>query len=138
MSTIKRVVTAILEYQMDFFEIDSELKPLTLKQIAETTELHESTISRAVKGKYVQTPKGLFEVKNFFIKGIQNKSGEDISTFKIKTRIREVIEGENHKKPFSDQQISDSLKNEGIDISRRTVAKYREEMGISSSSKRKE
>lgn len=138
MTTIKRVVTAILEYQMDFFEIDSELKPLTLKQIAEVTELHESTISRAVKGKYVQSPKGLFEIKNFFIKGIQNKSGEDISTFKIKNRIKEVIEGENKKKPFSDQQISDSLKEEGIDVSRRTVAKYREEMNISSSSKRKE
>ncbi len=138
MSTIKRVVTAILEYQIDFFEADSELRPLILKQIAEVTELHESTISRAVNGKYVQTPKGLFEIKNFFIKGIQNKSGEDISTSKIKNRIREVIEEEDQKKPFSDQQISDLLKNEGIDISRRTVAKYREEIGIPSSSKRKE
>lgn len=138
MSTIKKVVTAILEYQMDFFEEDRELRPLTLKQIAETAELHESTISRAVKGKYVQTPKGLFEIKNFFIKGIQNKSGEDISTFKIKNRIKEVIEGEKGKKPYSDQQISDILKNEGIDVSRRTVAKYREEMNIPASSKRKE
>lgn len=138
MTTIKKVVTAILEYQMDFFEVDRELRPLTLKQIAETAELHESTISRAVKGKYVQTPKGLFEIKNFFIKGIQNKSGEDISTFRIKSRIKEVIEGEKGKKPYSDQQISDMLKNEGIDVSRRTVAKYREEMNIPASSKRKE
>jgi RNA polymerase sigma-54 factor len=138
MSTIKRVVTAILEYQIDFFEVDSGLLPLTLKQIAETTELHESTISRAVNGKYVQTPKGLFEIKNFFIKGIQNKNGEDISTLKIKNRIKEVIKEENQKKPFSDQQISDILRDEGIDISRRTVAKYREEMGILASSKRKE
>lgn len=137
MTTIKRVVTAILEYQMDFFEIDRELRPLTLKQIADVTELHESTISRAVKGKYVQSPKGLFEIKNFFIKGIQNKSGEDISTLRIKSRIKEVIGVENKKKPLSDQQISDSLKEEGIDVSRRTVAKYREEMNIPSSSKRK-
>lgn len=138
MSTIKRVVKAIFEYQIDFFEVDSGLLPLTLKQIAETTELHESTISRAVNGKYVQTPKGLFEIKNFFIKGIQNKKGEDISTLKIKNRIKEIVKEENHKKPFSDQQISDMLRNEGIDISRRTVAKYREEMGILASSKRKE
>lgn len=138
MNTIKRVVTSILEYQIDFFELDSELRPLTLKQIAEATELHESTISRAVKGKYVQSPKGLFEIKNFFIKGIQNRSGEEISTFKIKNRIKEVIDGENKKKPLSDQLISDMLKKEGIDVSRRTVAKYREEMNINSSSKRKE
>lgn len=138
MSTIKRVVTAILEYQIDFFEIESELKPLTLKQIAEVTELHESTISRAVKGKYVQSPRGLFEIKNFFIKGIQNKEGEDVSTVKIKTRIKEVIKSEPTSKPYSDQQISDMLQKEGIEVSRRTVAKYREEMNIPSSSKRKE
>ena len=122
---------------MDFFEIDSELRPLTLKQIAEATELHESTISRAVKGKYVQSPKGLFEIKNFFIKGIQNRSGEEISTFKIKNRIREVIGEEDRRKPLSDQIISDTLKKEGIDVSRRTVAKYRDEMMIPASSMRR-
>lgn len=135
--TIKKVVEAIVEYQIDFFENDSDLKPLALKQIAEVTSLHESTVSRAVKGKYVQTPKGLFEIKNFFIKGIQNKSGEEISTAKIKDRIKVIIKEENAAKPYSDQQIADIMNKEGLYISRRTVAKYREEMGIPSSSKRK-
>ncbi len=137
MGTIKSVVTAILRYQLDFFEMDGDLKPLTLKQIADETGLHESTVSRAVRGKYAQTPRGLFEIKNFFIKGIQSKTGEDIATFKVKDRIREIIGSENKKKPYSDQHIADTLNKEGIDISRRTVAKYREEMEIPPSSKRK-
>ncbi|TDT50743.1 RNA polymerase factor sigma-54 [Fonticella tunisiensis] len=135
--TIKRVMEAIVEYQMDFFEKDEELKPLSLHQIAEATNLHESTVSRAIKGKYVQTPKGLFEIKRFFPRGMQSKSGEEIATIKIKGRIKEIIENEDKKKPYSDQQIADKLGSEGLKVSRRTVAKYREEMGIQSSSKRK-
>lgn len=135
--TIKKVVTSIVDYQMDFFEYGRDLKPLTLKQIAETTSLHESTVSRAVKGKYIQTPRGLFEIKNFFIKGIQTKTGEDISTVRLKERIKEIIKSENIENPLSDQQIADKMNNEGLNISRRTVAKYREEMNIPSSSKRK-
>jgi hypothetical protein len=87
MQTIKRVVEAIVEYQMDFFEKGKELKPLSLHQIAEVAEIHESTVSRAIKGKYAQTPRGLFEIKKFFARGMQNASGEEISTLKIKTRI---------------------------------------------------
>lgn len=135
--TIKKVVYAIVEYQMDFFEYGNDLKPLTLKQIAEATSLHESTVSRAVKGKYIQTPRGLFELKNFFIKGMQTKAGEDVSISKLKDKIKEIINNENKEKPYSDQQIADIMNNEGINISRRTVAKYREEMNIPSSSKRK-
>ena len=135
--TIKKVVEAIVNYQNDFFEKQSGLKPLTLKQIADATGLHISTVSRAVKGKYAQTDRGLFEIKNFFIRGIQDKSGEEISTSKIKERISEIIAGENKNKPNSDEQIAKILNNEGIDISRRTVAKYREELFIPSSSKRK-
>lgn len=135
--TIKSVMEAIIEYQYDFFENDSDLKPLTLKQIASVANIHESTVSRAIKEKYVQTPKGLFEIKSFFIRGIQNKTGEEIATQRIKNRIREIIEGENSKKPLSDQQISDMLGKECYNVSRRTVAKYREEMNILSSSKRK-
>jgi RNA polymerase sigma-54 factor len=137
MNTIKKVVEAIIKYQISFFDEDGDLKPLTLKQIANETELHESTISRAIKGKYVQTPKGLFEIKNFFIRGIQNKTGEEVGTLKIKNRIREIIEGENKAKPYSDQQIADIINKEGISVSRRTIAKYREEMNIPSSSARK-
>jgi RNA polymerase sigma-54 factor len=138
MITIKRVVDAIIRHQYDFFESDMDLRPLTLKQIAHETNLHESTISRAIKGKYVQTPKGLFEIKNFFIRGIQSQSGEEIGTNKIKQLIKQIIEKENKAKPLSDQQISDMVSKEGFSISRRTVTKYREEMDIQSSSKRKE
>lgn len=137
LQTIKKVVEAIIEYQMDFFESDNELRPLTLKQIASEIEMHESTVSRAVNGKYAQTPKGLFELKNFFMRGIQNKTGEDIPTLKIKNKIKDIINNENNKKPYSDQQIAEMLDDQGMNISRRTVAKYREEMNIHSSSKRK-
>lgn len=135
--TIKRVVESILKYQYQFFEYDYDLKPLSLKHIADETGLHESTVSRAIKGKYVQTPKGLYEIKNFLIKGIQNNEGQDISTQKIKKKLKEIIKNENVNKPYSDQQISDIFKSENIDVSRRTIAKYREEMGIPSSSKRR-
>jgi RNA polymerase sigma-54 factor len=137
MSTIKRVVESIIKHQYNFFESDLDLRPLTLKQIAKETNLHESTISRAIKGKYVQTPKGLFEIKNFFLRGIQSQSGEEIGTIKIKQRIKQIIDDENKLKPYSDQHISEMISKEGFDISRRTVAKYREEMDILSSSKRK-
>lgn len=137
METIKNVVYAILNYQMDFFELDGDLKPLNLKQIANETGFHESTVSRAVSGKYVQTPRGTFEIKNFFIRGFQSKTGDEVPTYKIKERIEEIISKENPKKPYSDQHISDLLIKEGIDISRRTIAKYREEIGIPSSSKRR-
>lgn len=137
LQTIKKVVEAIIKYQIDFFEKDTDLRPLTLKQIATDIEMHESTVSRAVNGKYAQTPKGLFEIKNFFMRGVQNKTGEDISTLKIKNKIKEIISKENSKKPFSDQQIAEMLDIECMNISRRTVAKYREEINIPSSSKRK-
>jgi RNA polymerase sigma-54 factor len=136
-NTIKRVVEAIIHYQIDFFEKDTDLKPLTLKQIANDIEMHESTVSRAVNGKYAQSPKGVFELKNFFMRGVQNKTGEDISTLKIKNRIRDIIAKEDDERPLSDQQISEMLDSQGMNISRRTVAKYREEIGIPSSSKRK-
>ena len=137
MSTIKKVVEAILVYQFDFFEYDSDLKTLCLKDIANAAEIHESTVSRAIKGKYVQTPKGIYEIKNFFVRGIQNAEGEDISTLKIMDRIKDLIDNENKSKPYSDQEISEMLEEENISISRRTVAKYRAELNIAPSSKRK-
>ena len=137
LQTIKKVVVAIIKYQRDFFEIDTDLRPLTLKHIAQEIEMHESTVSRAVKGKYAQTPKGLFELKNFFMRGIQSKTGEDIATIKIKNRLKEIISNENNKKPYSDARLSEMLIAQDYNISRRTVAKYREELSIPSSSKRK-
>lgn len=136
--TIYKVVKAIVEYQLEFFENGKKsLKPLTLKQIAEEVGVHESTVSRAVNGKYMQTPRGTFEIKFFFTSGVSNQEGEGVASESIKSMIREIIEGENHQKPLSDQVIAEMLQEKGINISRRTVAKYRDEMNILSSSKRK-
>ena len=135
--TVKKVVEAIIKYQLDFFDKDIDLKPLTLKQIASEIGMHESTVSRAVKGKYAQTPKGLFELRNFFMRGIQNKTGEDIPTLKIKNKIKEIISKENNKAPYTDSELVEVLDSQSYNISRRTVAKYREEMNIPSSPKRK-
>ena len=137
METIKKVVEAILEYQSDFFEYDGSIRPMGLKQISQVTGFHESTVSRAIRGKYMQTPKGTFEIKSFFTRGIQSSAGEDITVDKVKKRIKEIIYSESQSKPFSDQAISCMLSQEGMAISRRTVAKYREEMNIPSSSKRR-
>ena len=99
--------------------------------------VHESTVSRAISGKYVQTPRGVFELKFFFQSGLENVNGTMTSAESTKKLIREIIEGEDSYNPLSDQKIADILKQKGISISRRTVAKYREEMGILSSNKRK-
>jgi len=137
-NTLYNVISSILDIQKDFFEEGLKaIKPLTLKQIAEKLEIHESTVSRATNGKYVQTPMGLYELKYFFNNGIENKSGESISSRGIKDKIKDIISKENIQKPISDQEIGNILKKNGINISRRTIAKYRDEMGILSSSKRK-
>lgn len=137
-TTLYNVISCILEVQKDFFEEGiASLKPLTLREIAEKLEIHESTVSRATNGKYVQTPKGLYELKYFFNNGIQKKDGNSISSKGIKDMIQKIIAEEDERKPVSDQGIADILKNKGVKISRRTVAKYRDEMGILSSSKRK-
>jgi len=136
-STIKKVIESILKVQMEFFlEGEKSLKPLTLKDVAEDIEMHESTISRATSGKYVQTPRGLFELKYFFSSGLLGDDG-DISSTSIKSTLRELIDSEDNKKPLSDQKISEILKDQGINISRRTVAKYRDELNIPSSSMRR-
>lgn len=137
--TIYRVLEKIIELQSDYFILGEEyLKPMTLKEIAEALGLHESTISRAIREKYVYTNRGVVKIKKFFTTGILSlEKGEDISTKSIKNRIKELIEKEDKKKPLSDQDICDNLNESGMNISRRTVAKYREEIGLRSSSKRK-
>lgn len=136
-STIKKVIESILKFQIDFFlEGERSLKPLTLKDVAEDIEMHESTISRATNGKYVQTPRGLFELKYFFSSGLESSDG-DISSTSIKSTLKELIDSEDTKKPLSDQKISELLEEKGISISRRTVAKYRDELDIPSSSMRR-
>jgi RNA polymerase sigma-54 factor len=136
--TIYNVVSAIVAWQMDFFERGPKhLKTLTLRQIADEVGIHESTVSRSVNGKYLQSPRGVFEIKYFFTSGVSSGSGESIASGSIKTFMRELIDAEDPKSPLSDQAIADALSERGIEISRRTVAKYRDEIRLPSSSRRK-
>lgn len=136
--TIFNVVTAVVKFQRDFFEYGSKhLKVLTLKDIAEEVGIHESTVSRSISGKYLQCPRGVFEIKYFFSAGVSDARGEGISSNSVKEFIRELIDDENPMKPLSDQKIVEKLEEKGFSISRRTVAKYRDEMGILSSSGRR-
>ena len=136
--TIYNVASAIVQFQNDFFAKGERfLKPLTLKQIAETVGVHETTVSRAINGKYMQCPRGVFELKYFFTGGILNEDGSGVSSNSIKSMIKEFVDAEDDKKPLSDSKISEMLHEKGIDISRRTVAKYRDDIGILPSSKRR-
>lgn len=136
--TIYNVVKAVVQYQEDFFEQGTKyLKTLTLKQIADEVGIHESTVSRSINGKYMQTPRGLFEIKYFFTSGVAGSDGSGIASESIKTIIKEIVDCEDPKAPYSDQSLVNILEKKGIDISRRTVAKYRDEMNLPSSSKRK-
>lgn len=136
--TIYNVASAIVQFQNDFFAKGERfLKPLILKQIAETVGVHESTVSRAINGKYMQCPRGVFELKYFFTGGILNEDGSGVSSNSIKSMIKEFVDAEDDKKPLSDSKISEMLHEKGIDISRRTVAKYRDDIGILPSSKRR-
>ena len=136
--TIYNVVSAVVKYQIDFFEEGPKhLKTLTLKQIADEVGIHESTVSRSINGKYMQSPRGIFEIKYFFTSGVPSNSGTGIASESIKTIIKEIVENEDPKAPLSDQAIVEMLAARGIEISRRTVAKYRDEMHLPSSSKRK-
>lgn len=136
--TLYNVVESILKFQRKFFdEGKSALKPLVLKDVADDIGVHESTVSRATNGKYVQTPRGLFELKYFFASSLGESTGGEVSSTSVKSKIQKLIDEENSQKPLSDQKISDMLKDDGIKISRRTVAKYRDEMRIPSSSMRR-
>ncbi|MCU7701223.1 RNA polymerase factor sigma-54 [Enterococcus gallinarum] len=120
-----------------FLQADRPLKPLILKEIADELGIHESTVSRAVNGKYLETEFGVFELKSFFGQKVSTQSGEDVTTEAIKRRLAALINEENKQKPLSDQKLADLLKAEEVEISRRTVAKYREALNIPGSSKRK-
>ena len=138
--TIIKVTESILKFQRDFFEKGSgSLKPLILRDVASDIGMHESTISRATANKYVNTPQGLFELKYFFNTGINREGGQDdIASESVKGFIKTLVSGENSKSPYSDQKIVELLKQKhGIEIARRTVAKYREQLNIMPSSQRK-
>lgn len=136
-STLYKFMEAVIEFQRDFFERGHKyMRPLQMKTIAEKLGVHESTISRTAANKYVQTPFGCVSLKSFF-KANLSQSGEELIAAQVQAAIRSMIEGEDPRKPFSDQQITEQLMKQDMKISRRTVAKYREQMGILSSSKRK-
>lgn len=137
-STIYRVIEKILDIQKAYFENEySSLKPMTMKEIADSLELHESTVSRAIRDKYISTSRGTIRLKDLFTTGISQGNDTDISSETVKKRINEIIAAEDKKKPLSDQTISEMLLKEDMNISRRTVAKYREQLNIKSSGKRK-
>jgi RNA polymerase sigma-54 factor len=137
--TIIRVTECIVDKQREFFEKGvAYLKPMILRDVAETVGMHESTISRVTTNKYVHTPQGLFELKYFFNSSIRRMADEDIASESVKQAIKKIIDGEDKGNPLSDQQIVELLaRRDGIQIARRTVAKYREMLCILSSSKRK-
>ena len=129
--TIYKVVDSLLKFQKDFFERGVEhLKPLVLRDVAEDIEMHESTVSRVTTNKYMHTPQGIFELKYFFSTALPQRNGESVSAESIRQRIKAMIKNENPDKPLTDNAISNILSGENIKVARRTVAKYREQLGI--------
>jgi len=136
--TMLKVMNFIVDRQREFFEKGVQyLRPLTLREVAEVINMHESTVSRVTNEKFVQTPRGVLPLKFFFSSGLSTTSGEDVSARAIKARIRKLVTDENEKKPLTDQAIVNILREEGVQIARRTVAKYRDQLGILSARMRK-
>jgi RNA polymerase sigma-54 factor len=138
--TLYKVVESIVRFQREFFEEGvTKLKPLILKEVAEDIEMHESTVSRITTSKYVSTPHGIFELKFFFNSALDLNDGSQVGSESVKALIKQMIAGEEPKKPLSDERIGEILQEKlEVNIARRTVAKYRSAMGIASSSKRKQ
>lgn len=137
--TIRNISRIIFDRQKEFLEKgDIALKPLTLKEVAQLINVHESTVSRVIKNKHVVTSRGIYPLKHFFSTGIHNTCGKDVSVIIVREKIKELIKNENKKNPLSDQKITSVLKEKGYEISRRTVAKYRDQLLIPSTRERKE
>ena len=136
--TIQKVANSIINFQREFLDHGIEyLRPLVLRDVANDIGMHESTVSRVVNNKYMHTPQGVFELKYFFHSGISSSYGDSVSSVTIKQRIRKIIENEDPRKPLSDSKIVSILQKEGLMLARRTIAKYREELKISTSNQRK-
>ncbi len=137
--TIYKVMDSILKFQRDFFDKGiAYLRPMVLRDVAQDIEMHESTISRVTTNKYAYTPQGIFELKYFFNSSISRIHGDAIASASVQAKIKKIIENENSKKPYSDSKIAKLLEESNIKVARRTVAKYREMMGILPSNKRKQ
>lgn len=136
--TLRKVTQSIVKFQREFLDKGlSFLRPLSLRDVGEDVSMHESTISRVTTNKYVETPQGLFELKFFFHSGIASGNGEMVSSVSVKKMIRDLLASEAAAKPLSDQEVAAVLKGRGLTIARRTVAKYREELGILPSHQRR-
>ena len=136
--TLLKVASVIVDVQKGFLDFGPEqMKPLILSDVAQRTELHESTISRITNRKYLSTPRGVFELKYFFSSHLGTASGGEISSTAIRALIKKMIDEEDQKKPLSDSKIAAILLEKDVKIARRTIAKYRESLGIPSSSDRK-
>ncbi|MCF6313324.1 MAG: RNA polymerase factor sigma-54 [Verrucomicrobiales bacterium] len=136
--TIEKIATEIVKRQQDFFDLGPAfLKPMNMAQVAEAVGVHETTVSRTVSGKYMDTPHGLFEMKYFFTSGYETASGASLSNTSVKQALAEIVENEDPKKPLSDEKLVTALQEQGIKIARRTIAKYRDALGILPSHLRK-
>ncbi|MBI2213676.1 MAG: RNA polymerase factor sigma-54 [Acidobacteria bacterium] len=136
--TIYKVAESIVKHQRDFLDHGVDhLRPLVLRDVADDIQMHESTVSRVVSNKYIHTPRGLFPMKFFFHSGLDSRHGDDVSSVAVKARIKTMIDGEDARKPLSDSKIVKLLGQQGVEIARRTVAKYRDELRIPSSTDRK-
>lgn len=137
--TLQRVINVVVTAQRDFFDQGPQaVRPLPMTQVADQLGVHVATVSRAVAGKYLQTPRGIFPLRQFFTGGTQNESGEDVSWESIKAAMREVVDAEDKTSPLSDDAIADALKAKGVEIARRTVAKYRAQLDIPPARMRKQ
>lgn len=137
--TLQRVLNVVLTAQREFFDYGpAALKPLPMTQVADQLGVHVATVSRAVAGKHLQTPRGVFPLRKFFTGGMQTESGEDVSWDAVRAALQEIIDGEDKSKPFSDEALVEELKKRGLDIARRTVAKYRAQMDVPSARMRKQ
>ena len=126
-----KVMNFIVDRQREFFEKGVEyLKPLTLREVADVIDMHESTVSRVTNDKYAQTPRGVFPLKYFFSSGLGTTSGEDASARAIRAKLQKMVAEENAGDPLTDQQIVHQFQEQGVQIARRTVAKYRDQLGI--------
>jgi RNA polymerase sigma-54 factor len=136
--TLRKVTQSIVKFQRDFLDRGlAHLRPLSLRDVGEDIGMHESTISRVTTNKYVETPQGLFELKFFFHSGIASGDGEMVSSVSVKKMIQDLLASEDPAKPQSDQEVAQALQKRGLTIARRTVAKYREELGILPSHQRR-
>jgi len=138
-STLKRVAQAIVDFQTEFLDNGPEfIVPLKMQQIADVVGVHVTTVSRAVDDKWIQTPRGLYPLKRFFGGGTKTSDGEDVAWGIIRLKLKEIIDGEDKNKPLSDDALVDALSEEGYNLARRTVTKYRKAMNIPSSRQRRE